>query len=154
MKKLLYGIIISFLLIGCDKLNPKPKSIAKQNAGKAVTAKRLQEIKNNLNVAEIISDKDFSLIIVNRAEPAAVLFYTKKSAPSILQKKIFETLSTNQIDNILFAEVDLLVPSAEPIGAKNSVFSLPTIILFKNGKEVDRIVGKTDINTLKALIKK
>jgi len=153
MKKILYSAIFSLFLIGCDKLSVKPKISEKQNADKVAATRQLKTMKNKLNIAEITSEKDFSLI-TQLAVPAVVLFYSNESAPGVFEKKIFESLATNQIDDILFAEINLSTPSSESIGMQNSVFSIPTILLFKNGKEVNRLVGITDIKKLNTFIKK
>ena len=59
---------------------------------------------------------------------------------------IFEELS-GEIEQVKFAKVD--ITECEGIAQKFGVMSIPTIILFKDGKEEDRMMGLIPKNALK-----
>ncbi len=59
---------------------------------------------------------------------------------------IFEELS-GEIGQVKFAKVD--ITECEEIAQKFSVMSIPTIILFKDGKEEDRMMGLVPKDALK-----
>lgn len=79
----------------------------------------------------------------------AVDFWAEWCGPCKMLGPIFEELST-EIKDVKFAKVN--VDENEEISANASVRGIPTIILYKDGQEVDRIVGLMPKPSLKKKI--
>lgn len=79
-------------------------------------------------------ENDFDKLI---EEEAVVDFYAVWCGPCKMFGPIFEEVSETK--NINFIKVD--VDSYSEIAREYGVMSIPTIILFKNGKEVKRFTG-------------
>jgi len=151
MKKYWICIFAAAFLFGCDKINLSKKSKKKiENNG--IIAAQLSKITNIFNVAEINSEKIFSLLVVKRAKPCAVLFYSNESAPCVHTKRFFADMSKNSSNNILFAQVNLSDEIIKRIGLKYNIFSLPSLILFNNGEEFNRLVGQKNVETFNSFI--
>ncbi|EYE60538.1 thioredoxin family protein [Bacteroides fragilis str. S6L5] len=58
----------------------------------------------------------------------------------------------SELSNVSIGKVD--IDNASATAEKYGVSSIPTLILFKNGEEVDRVVGLKDKDTLVKLITK
>ena len=59
-----------------------------------------------------------------------------------LMKESYETIATELTPSVAFAEVN--TENEEKLAIVHKITSLPTVILFKNGKEVDRYSGSLD----------
>jgi len=65
---------------------------------------------------------------------------------------ILEEVSDEMKDEANFGKID--IDKEVEIASKYQVTSIPTLILFKDGKEVDRIIGLKDAKALKEFIRK
>ncbi len=63
---------------------------------------------------------------------------------------IIEELANDMQGKVTIAKLD--IESAQQTTASFNVTSIPTIIVFKDGKEVKRIVGLKDKDTLKKML--
>lgn len=79
--------------------------------------------------------------------PVLVDFYSDYCPPCRILEPIFKQLEEEFKGIIKFARVN--VDENRKIAAKYSVMSVPTLILFKNGKEEKRIVGLRNKEELK-----
>ena len=77
-------------------------------------------------------------------------FYADWCGPCRMIATIVEELATEMSGTAKIAKLD--IDSAQETTSNLGVTSIPTIILFKNGKEVKRVVGVKDKDTLKAMI--
>lgn len=77
-------------------------------------------------------------------------FYADWCGPCRMIAPIVEELATEMNGTAKIAKLD--IDSAQETTSNLGVTSIPTIILFKNGKEVKRVVGVKDKDTLKAMI--
>lgn len=85
-------------------------------------------------MALIHYEKDFSELI---KETAVVDFYANWCGPCKMFAPIFEEVSNEE--NINFVKLD--VDKSGDVARKYGVMSIPTIILFKDGKEAKRHTG-------------
>ncbi len=83
-------------------------------------------------------DKDFNNIIENN-DIVLVDFWAPWCSPCRMIAPTIEELETEYADKAIIAKLN--TDENQEIAAQNKVRSIPTIILFQNGKEVDRIVG-------------
>ena len=87
---------------------------------------------------EIKSENEFQDFINN--EYVLVDFYANWCGPCKMLSPIVESISSSR-DNIKVAKVN--VDDLSDIARTYSVMSIPTLILFKNGKMVDKKIGFT-----------
>src|SRR6056297_641332 len=79
----------------------------------------------------------------------AIDFWATWCGPCKMLGPIFEEIS-NELENINFAKADM-----DEVGEEAMTFGVkgvPTIILFKNGEEITRIVGAQQKDALKSQI--
>ncbi|RNJ80346.1 MAG: thioredoxin [Nitrosopumilus sp. H8] len=65
-------------------------------------------------------------------------FWAEWCGPCKMMHPVFESLS-KKYPHVRFARVN--VDAAQPIAARYSVSSIPTFIMFKDGREIDRMTG-------------
>ncbi|MCP4647597.1 MAG: thioredoxin [bacterium] len=73
-------------------------------------------------------------------------FWAEWCGPCRMLGPIFEELS-GEMEGVKFAKVD--ITASEDLAKKFGVMSIPTIILLKDGKEVDRMMGAVPKDNLK-----
>lgn len=74
-------------------------------------------------------------------------FYADWCGPCRRIAPIIEELAVELHDKVTIAKLD--IEAAQETTAAYNVMSIPTIIVFKDGKEVERIVGLRDKSSLK-----
>lgn len=79
-------------------------------------------------------------------------FYADWCGPCKMIAPLLEELSSEMDGKAIIAKVD--IENAQNTTAKFGVTSIPTLIVFKNGKEVDQVVGVRDKSALKSMIEK
>lgn len=79
---------------------------------------------------------------VNGAETALVDFWAPWCGPCKMLGPVFEETEQEAGGKAVFAKVN--VDEQQDLAAKFAVTSIPTLILFKNGKEVKRSLGFMD----------
>ena len=77
-------------------------------------------------------------------------FYADWCGPCRMIAPIVEELSKEMAGKATIAKVD--IENAPMTAQKSQVTSIPTIILYKNGKEMERIIGVRDKSALKKMI--
>lgn len=76
-------------------------------------------------------------------------FLAHNCGPCKAMAPIFEDLS-KEIKNVIFAKVN--VDQSPEIASKFGIMSIPTFLIFKSGKEVDRIIGSNPRSAFKTRI--
>lgn len=95
-----------------------------------------------------LSDENFDSTIQNGV--TLVDFYADWCGPCRRIAPVIDELAQEMNGKATIAKLD--IEKAQNTTATWQVMSIPTLILFKNGKEVKRIVGLTDKENLKQLI--
>lgn len=95
-----------------------------------------------------LNDENFDSEIANGA--TLVDFYADWCGPCRMMTPVIEEMINIFGDKLTVAKLD--IESSQKTTATFQVTSIPTLILFKNGKEIRRIVGLKDPLTLKNLI--
>lgn len=91
-------------------------------------------------------EKDFRTLI---EKEAVVDFYATWCGPCEMFGPVFEEVANESDINFIKVDVD----KHEEITREYAVMSIPTVILFKNGKEVKRNIGYLTKDELKEFMK-
>lgn len=86
-----------------------------------------------------VSDASFSTEVLSSDKPVLVDFWATWCGPCKMVAPVLEEIASERSDHLTVAKLDV---DANPETAQNfQVVSIPTMILFKDGQPVKRIVG-------------
>ena len=129
----------------CLKINaiPKKDTYTKANCGSC---------KNSLldTTPMQLDESNFDHVIVNSQIPVIVDFWVPWCGPCKMMAPIFSEVAQKYPLKALFVKVNT---EAHPnLGAKFSIRSIPTLVVYKNGMEKKRISGALDPLRLSNLV--
>lgn len=103
-----------------------------------ITKRKLASIENVVESEKIITltDQNFANQVKNKL--ILVDFWAPWCAPCRMMAPILNEVA-NEVDDAFVGKLD--VEKHQANASKFQVRSIPTLILFKNGKEIDRFVG-------------
>lgn len=86
-----------------------------------------------------VSDASFSTEVLSSNKPVLVDFWATWCGPCKMVAPVLEEIATERGEQLTVAKLDV---DANPVTARDfQVVSIPTMILFKDGQPVKRIVG-------------
>ena len=88
-----------------------------------------------------LDSMDFSELIEASEVPVLVDFWATWCGPCQMQTPILERVADALADEAVIAKLN--VDKSQDIAIEYRVASIPTLMVFKDGKEADRIVGLT-----------
>jgi len=97
-----------------------------------------------------LTEANFDEVVVNSDIPVVVDFWAPWCGPCKMFGPTFEKVSTEFPLKALFTKVN--TESEQNLGARVGIRSIPTLIIFKEGKEVHRVSGALDATSLKTLV--
>lgn len=98
-------------------------------------------------MTKIITEQNFEEEVLKAKKPVLVDFWATWCGPCRRQGPIVEELGE---EGYCVGKVD--VDEEMELARQFQVMSIPTLLIFKEGKEVNRLVGLTPKETLKALL--
>jgi len=99
-----------------------------------------------------VNDKNFATEVLNSDLPVLVDFWATWCGPCRSISPIVEELAKEFTGRVKVTKLNVDENAATP--SQYSVRGIPTLILFKNGKVFDQIVGAVPKARLKAMIEK
>jgi len=97
-----------------------------------------------------LTDASFAEKVLQSRMPVLVDFWAPWCLPCRMASPIIEELAETYKDKVLVAKLN--IDENPATAAKYQVMSIPTMILFKGGKEIKRIVGFSGKEEIKAEI--
>ena len=129
----------------CTSVNnvPLKEEYKKANCGKC--KKSLLETK-----PLELNQSNFDEIVVNSDIPVIIDFWAPWCGPCKMMGPNFEKAATKFPLKTLFTKVN--TEDEQNLGARFGIRSIPTLIIFKNGKEIHRVSGALDETNLTQLV--
>lgn len=87
--------------------------------------------------------------LIDGEKPTLVDFFAKWCGPCKMMHTVLENLKKEVGDQAAIVKVDVDAEANRALAAQYQVRSIPTLIIFKEGKAVWQHVGATDLETLK-----
>jgi len=86
-----------------------------------------------------VTDSDFQTQVLEADLPTVVDFWAEWCGPCRMVAPVVEELAAEYQGKVRFARMNVDENPTTP--AKYGIMSIPTLILFKNGEAVDKIIG-------------
>ena len=86
-----------------------------------------------------VTDSSFQDDVINSETPVLVDFWAEWCGPCKMIAPTLEEISREMSDDLVVAKMDIDANQATPMSF--GIMSIPTLMLFKNGEPVERIVG-------------
>ena len=86
-----------------------------------------------------VTDENFEAEVIKAGKPVIVDFWAEWCGPCKMLTPILEELSQELNDKLSIAKVDL--DQNQDLASKYSIRSIPTLLLFKEGRLVDTKIG-------------
>jgi thioredoxin 1 len=121
---------------------------------------KIEKLKNKLNFKEIyimskpiyVTDADFKEVVLTSEKPILVDFYADWCGPCKMIAPILEEVAKELGETATIAKLN--VDENQATARDFMVMSIPTMIIFKNGQNVEKLVGLRSANALLESIKK
>jgi len=125
----------------CLKVNniPKKETYAKANCGGC---------KNSLLETSPVEldESNFEDVVVNSEIPVVVDFWAPWCGPCKSMAPVFKNVAAKYPLKVLFVKVN--TEAEQSLGAKYNIRSIPTLVIYKEGKEIQRVSGALDEQNL------
>lgn len=94
-----------------------------------------------------LTKESFEKEVIKSKIPVIVDFFADWCGPCKMMAPVFESVSKNYTNKIKFAKIN--VDGAGDLAEKYEVRGIPCLVIFKAGKEADRITGFVSEDELK-----
>ena len=86
-----------------------------------------------------LTKDNFEKEVLNSKQPILVDFWAPWCGPCRIVGPVLDKISSEYTHKLLFSKLN--VDDSQEIAAKYDVRGIPCMIIFRNGEEVDRIIG-------------
>lgn len=98
------------------------------------------------------TDQNFNQEVIKSAKPVLVDFWAPWCGPCQMMGPIVEELAEEMGDKVKIGKLN--VDENSQTAQQFSIMSIPALIIFKNGKEIKRLVGVQSKESLKEELEK
>jgi len=105
-----------------------------------------------MSILNISDETDFNDKLVNSGKPVLVDFWASWCGPCKMVAPELEAVALEYEGKAIVVKVN--IDEQQQLASKYNVMSIPTLLLFKDGKEVERIVGYRPRKDLMDVIEK
>jgi thioredoxin 1 len=98
-----------------------------------------KEAKENTNIIHIESQTDFKTNVLDVKSICLVDLFSNRCPPCRVLAPTISSLADKYVNKVTVCKVD--VDQVTAIAEKYGVTAIPTVLIIKNGKEVNRLVG-------------
>lgn len=150
-KKIMWLIIFTLLVVViiAASIFINKKSMQYVQGSNQENIKKESEEENSMNVIKVTNDT-FEKEVLNSNIPVLVDFYADWCGPCKMLSPTVDEVA-NENDDIKVVKVN--VDEAQDVAIKYQVMSIPTLVVIKNGNEVNRSVGVIDKEEILSMIK-
>lgn len=99
---------------------------------------------------KLVNSENFEKTVLEADKPVLIDFWATWCGPCRMQAPIIEELNDELAGSVIIAKLD--VDESPELAAQFSVMSIPTLILFNNGKVAGRKTGLTSKDGLHAML--
>ena len=96
-----------------------------------------------------IKENEFESVVLKSKEKVLVDFYATWCGPCRMLRPILEEIAKDETKNIVSIDVD----EADNLAREYGVMSIPCLVLFQDGKEINRSVGLKSKSEIESMIK-
>ncbi len=114
--------------------------------------RKMFEKKENPTKPQHVDDTNFADEVIGSTEPVLVDFWAPWCAPCRLVGGLLEEIAPQYAGRMRILKLN--VDENPQTAARFGIQSIPTMIIFKNGKAVDQIVGAMPLQPLQARIER
>ena len=98
-------------------------------------------------MSKIIKNQEFEMEVENKEGIVVVDFFATWCGPCKMLSPVYNSLGEEMKEEASFIKVD--IDESMELAQRFTVTTVPTVIVFKDGKEMDRLVGFIPKNSLK-----
>ncbi|MCF8009801.1 MAG: thioredoxin [Clostridiales bacterium] len=103
------------------------------------------------NIKQLSVDT-FKSLVENTSEPVLVDFWAEWCGPCKMIAPVLEEIANENSENVVIGKVN--VDENKSIAEEYKVVSIPTLMFFKDGQEVERVIGFKTKKELQELLDK
>ncbi len=134
-------------LPSAQTLRPWVEYLLERGPMPASSRRPQQETKPGGGHPLVVTDRDFEAIVLGAQGPVLVDFWAAWCGPCRMVAPLVEQLAQEFAGRAVVAKLD--VDANQMTAQRYGVQSIPTLILFRDGQEIDRVVGAQPIHVLR-----
>ena len=96
-----------------------------------------------------IKENEFESVVLNSKEKVLVDFYANWCGPCKMLRPILDNIASERSDSKI---VSIDVDEASDLSSKYGIISIPCLILFQDGKEINRSIGLKSKSEIESMI--
>lgn len=100
---------------------------------------------------QVVNAENFDQVVLQSEKPVLVDFWADWCMPCKMLGPVFEEVAQENGEKAVFAKLN--IDEATDITTRYQVMSIPTLLLFKDGKVAEQSVGLVGKSEIEALLK-